>query len=189
MNDGVQVLMEGWSRRAYAYASTVGAISMLVWATSRTSARVLPYGGSSLLIGLGLLAGLKHPVRREVPPPGGRHRAIPPELVGPGRTHLQAGDQRPEPVLRVRRRSRGEPALCAALGVSRHPPPCVAHAPTDGERAGRGDRQGARHQPAARVVPSPVPREGRARPTSWRDLSSRHRPTVKRSPTCWCANP
>src|SRR2546422_59356 len=66
MNDGVQVLMEGWSRRDYAYASTVGAISMLVWATSRTSARVLPYGGSSLLIGLGLLAGLKHPVRRQI---------------------------------------------------------------------------------------------------------------------------
>src|SRR2546426_700994 len=32
MNDGVQVLMEGWSGRDYAYASTVGAISMLVWA-------------------------------------------------------------------------------------------------------------------------------------------------------------
>src|SRR5438128_7901580 len=66
MNDGVQVLMGGWSRRDYAYASTVGAISMLVCATSRTSARVLPYGGSSLLIGLGLLAGLKHPVRRQI---------------------------------------------------------------------------------------------------------------------------
>src|SRR2546428_12160962 len=66
MNDRGQVLMEGWSRRDYAYASTVGAISMLVWATSRTSARVLPYGGSSLLIGLGLLAGLKHPVRRQI---------------------------------------------------------------------------------------------------------------------------
>src|SRR5438132_13788561 len=58
--------MDGSKRRDYAFASTVGAISMLVWTASRTSARELPYGGSSLLIGLGLLVGLKHPVRRQI---------------------------------------------------------------------------------------------------------------------------
>src|SRR5438128_787677 len=98
MNDGVQVLMEGWSRRDYAYASTVGAISMLVWATSRTSARVLPYGGSSLLIGLGLLAGLKHPVRRQIYDhlrllPGDHFRSVARSLrlaVGTARYHLNS---------------------------------------------------------------------------------------------------
>src|SRR5207245_1627713 len=98
MNDGVQVLMGGWSRRDYAYASTVGAISMLVWATSRTSARVLPYGGSSLLIGLGLLAGLKHPVRRQIYDhlrllPGDHFRSVARSLrlaVGTARDHLNA---------------------------------------------------------------------------------------------------
>src|SRR2546428_7219792 len=98
MNDGVQVLMEGWSRRNYAYASTVGAISMLVWATSRTSARYLPYGGSSLLIGLGLLAGLKHPVRRQIYDhlrllPGDHFRSVARSLrlaVGTARYHLNA---------------------------------------------------------------------------------------------------
>src|SRR2546422_655458 len=58
--------MDGSKRRDYAFASTVGAISMLVWTASRASARDLPYGGSSLLIGLGLLVGLKHPVRRQI---------------------------------------------------------------------------------------------------------------------------
>src|SRR5438093_7323474 len=58
--------MDGSKRRDYAFASTVGAISLLVWTASRASARGLPYGGSSLLIGLGLLAGLKHPVRRQI---------------------------------------------------------------------------------------------------------------------------
>src|SRR6058998_4234883 len=98
MNDGVQVLMGGWSRRDYAYASTVGAISMLVWATSRTSARVLPYGGSSLLIGLGLLVGLKHPVRRQIYDhlrllPGDHFRSVARSLrlaVGTARYHLNA---------------------------------------------------------------------------------------------------
>src|SRR5256885_12067553 len=98
MNDGVQVLMEGWSRRDCAYASTVGAISMLVWATSRTSARVLPYGGSSLLIGLGLLAGLKHPVRRQIYDhlrllPGDHFRSVARSLrlaVGTARYHLNS---------------------------------------------------------------------------------------------------
>src|SRR5437870_10992281 len=96
MNDGVQVLMEGWSRRDYAYASTVGAISMLVWATSRTSARVLPYGGTSLLLGLGLLAGLDHPVRRQIYDhlrllPGNHFRSVVRSLrlaVGTARYHL-----------------------------------------------------------------------------------------------------
>jgi len=129
------------------------------------------------------------PVRREVPAAGGRHGPVPPERAGPGRAHLQTGDQRPEPVLRVRRGSRGQPAVCAALGVPRRPPPRAAHPPTHGERAGGRDRQGAGHQPAARFVPSPMPRKGRARPTSWPDLSSRDRPTVTRSPTSWCANP
>src|SRR3989442_15320301 len=98
MNDGVQVLMEGWSGRDYAYASTVGAISMLVWATSRTSARGLPYGGSSLLIGLGLLAGLKHPVRRQIYHhlpllPCDHFRPVPRSLrlaVGTARYHLDS---------------------------------------------------------------------------------------------------
>src|SRR2546427_529984 len=63
---GRGVFMDGSKRRDYAFASTVGAISMLVWTASRASARDLPYGGSSLLIGLGLLVGLKHPVRRQI---------------------------------------------------------------------------------------------------------------------------
>src|SRR3989442_1536841 len=62
---GRRVFMDGSQRRDYAFASTLGAISLLVWTASRASARGLPYGGSSLLIGLGLLAGLKHPVPRE----------------------------------------------------------------------------------------------------------------------------
>src|SRR2546428_833580 len=66
MDDGVRVFMEGRQKTDYALASTVGALSMLVWTASRTSARELPYGGSSLLIGLGLLVGLKHPVRRQI---------------------------------------------------------------------------------------------------------------------------
>ena len=98
MNDGVPVLMEGWRTRDYAYASTVGAISMLVWATSRTSGRDLPYGGSSLLIGLGLLAGLKHPVRRQIYDhlrllPGDHFRSVARSLrlaVGTARYHLNA---------------------------------------------------------------------------------------------------
>src|SRR5437867_1541247 len=57
--------MDGWRGREYALARALGAIGMLVWATSRTSGRDLPYGGS-FLIGLGLLAGLKHPVRRQI---------------------------------------------------------------------------------------------------------------------------
>jgi len=90
--------MEGWRTRDYAYASTVGAISMLVWATSRTSGRDLPYGGSSLLIGLGLLAGLKHPVRRQIYDhlrllPGDHFRSVARSLrlaVGTARYHLNA---------------------------------------------------------------------------------------------------
>src|SRR5438034_11539920 len=63
---GRRVFMDGSKRRDYAFASTLGAISLLVWTASRASARDLPYGGSSLLIGLGLLAGLKHPVRGQI---------------------------------------------------------------------------------------------------------------------------
>src|SRR2546427_574094 len=66
MDDGVRVFMEGRQKTDYALASTVGALSMLVWTASRASARELPYGGSSLLIGLGLLVGVKHPVRRQI---------------------------------------------------------------------------------------------------------------------------
>lgn len=98
MNDGVRVLMEGWNRRDYAYASTVGALSMLVWTASRTSGRDLPYEGSSLFIGLGLLAGLKHPVRRQIYDhlrllPGDHFRSVARSLrlaVGTARYHLNA---------------------------------------------------------------------------------------------------
>src|SRR2546429_2511942 len=48
---GRRVFMDGSKRRDYAFASTLGAISLLVWTASRASARDLPYGGSSLLIG------------------------------------------------------------------------------------------------------------------------------------------
>jgi len=98
MNDGVRVFMEGWNKRDYAYASTVGALSMLVWTASRTSGRDLPYGGSSFLIGLGLLAGLKHPVRRQIYDhlrllPGDHFRSVARSLrlaVGTARYHLNA---------------------------------------------------------------------------------------------------
>ena len=90
--------MDGSKRRDYAFASTVGAISMLVWTASRTSARDLPYGGSSLLIGLGLLVGLKHPVRRQIYDhlrllPGDHFRSVARSLrlaVGTARYHLNA---------------------------------------------------------------------------------------------------
>src|SRR5881409_3175616 len=95
---GRGVFMDGSKRRDYAFASTVGAISMLVWTASRTSARDLPYGGSSLLIGLGLLAGLKHPVRRQIYDhlrllPGDHFRSVARSLrlaVGTARYHLNA---------------------------------------------------------------------------------------------------
>ena len=90
--------MGGWKRPDYAFASTVGALSMLVWTASRTSARDIPYGGSSLLIGLGLLAGLKHPVRRQIYDhlrllPGDHFRSVARSLrlaVGTARYHLNA---------------------------------------------------------------------------------------------------
>jgi len=90
--------MDGSKRRDYAFASTVGAISMLVWTASRASARDLPYGGSSLLIGLGLLVGLKHPVRRQIYDhlrllPGDHFRSVARSLrlaVGTARYHLNA---------------------------------------------------------------------------------------------------
>jgi len=189
--------MDGSKRRDYAFASTVGAISMLVWTASRASARDLPYGGSSLLIGLGLLVGLKHPVRRqiydhlrllpgplpirrEVASPGRRHRAVPSERARPRRTPLQARDQRPQSVLRVRRRSRSESALRASLGVPRRPPSRPAHPETNGQRAARHDRQSLGNQPTARVVPSPMPREGRAGSASWRSVSRRQRAALTR---------
>src|SRR3989442_14204247 len=98
MNDRVRGSMEGLKRPDYAFASTVGAMSMLVWTTSRASARDLPYGGSSLLIGLGLLVGLKHPVRRQIYDhlrllPGDHFRSVARSLrlaVAPSRSHLTA---------------------------------------------------------------------------------------------------
>src|SRR5213594_573957 len=95
---GRGVFMDGSKRRDYAFASTVGAISMLVWTASRASARDLPYGGSSLLIGLGLLVGLKHPVRRQIYDhlrllPGDHFRSVARSLrlaVGTARYHLNA---------------------------------------------------------------------------------------------------
>ncbi len=98
MNDGVRVLMDAWRRRDYALASTVGAISLLVWTTSRTSARGLPYDEGSFLMGLGLLAGLKHPVRRQIYDhlrllPGDHFRSVARSLrlaVGTARYHLNA---------------------------------------------------------------------------------------------------
>src|SRR3989442_4450101 len=95
---GRRVFMDGSKRRDYAFASTLGAISLLVWTASRASARDLPYGGSSLLIGLGLLAGLKHPVRRQIYDhlrllPGDHFRSVARSLrlaVGTARYHLNA---------------------------------------------------------------------------------------------------
>src|SRR5207245_9950063 len=58
--------MDGSKRRDYAFPSTVGAISMLVWTASRAGARDLPYGGSSLLIGLGILVWVKNPVLQHI---------------------------------------------------------------------------------------------------------------------------
>src|SRR5437899_4991834 len=95
---GRGVFMDGRKRRDYAFASTVGAFSMLVWTASRASARDLPYGGSSLLIGLGLLVGLKHPVRRQIYDhlrllPGDHFRSVARSLrlaVGTARYHLNA---------------------------------------------------------------------------------------------------
>src|SRR6059036_3053830 len=95
---GRRVFMDGSKRRDYAFASTLGAISLLVWTASRASARDLPYGGSSLLIGLGLLAGLKHPVRRQIYDhlrllPGDHFRSVARSLrlaVGTSRYHLNA---------------------------------------------------------------------------------------------------
>jgi len=85
-------------RREYAFAGTVGAISMLVLATSRSPARDLPVGGTPLLIGLGLLVGLKHPVRRQIYDhlrllPGDHFRSVARSLrlaVGTARYHLNA---------------------------------------------------------------------------------------------------
>src|SRR5437867_6181965 len=95
---GRRVFMDGSKRRDYAFASTLGAISLLVWTASRASARGLPYGGSSLLIGLGLLAGLKHPVRRQIYDhlrllPGDHFRSVARSLrlaVGTARYHLNS---------------------------------------------------------------------------------------------------
>src|SRR5207247_4308554 len=90
--------MDGSKRRDYACARTLAAISLLVWTASRASPRDLPYGGSSLLIGLGLLAGLQHPVRRQICDhlrllPGDHFRSVARSLrlaVGTARYHLNA---------------------------------------------------------------------------------------------------
>src|SRR5256884_8628879 len=95
---GRRVFMDGSQRRDDAFASTLGAISLLVWTASGESTRDLPYGGSSLLIGLGLLAGLKHPVRRQIYDhlrllPGDHFRSVARSLrlaVGTARYHLNA---------------------------------------------------------------------------------------------------
>src|SRR5207245_4710352 len=97
MNDTYGFFMDGWRGREYALASALGAIGMLVWATFRTSGRDLPYGGS-FLIGMGLLAGLKHPVRRQIYDhlrllPGDHFRSVARSLrlaVGTARYHLNS---------------------------------------------------------------------------------------------------
>src|SRR2546426_12359809 len=95
---GRGVFMGGLGGREWGLAGGVGALSMLVWTASRTSARELPYGGSSLLIGLGLLVGLKHPVRRRIYDhlrllPGDHFRSVARSLrlaVGTARYHLNS---------------------------------------------------------------------------------------------------
>lgn len=90
--------MNELKRTEYAIAGTVGAISMLLWATSRTNARALPGAQTPLLIGLGLLAGLKHPVRKQIYDhlrllPGDHFRSVARSLrlaVGTARYHLNA---------------------------------------------------------------------------------------------------
>src|SRR3989441_1957951 len=118
------------------------------------------------------------PVRRQVPSPGRGHGAVPPERAGPRRSPLQTRDQRPQSLLRFRRRSRDEPALRSPLGVPRRPPSRPAHPETDGERPTRNDRQSLGNQPTARVVPSPLPGEGRASTASRRSLSRRERASL-----------
>ncbi len=82
--------------KRYALVGTVGALGILVLATSRTDARYLPSGSTSLLLGLGLLAGLDHPVRRQIYDhlrllPGNHFRSVVRSLrlaVGTARYHL-----------------------------------------------------------------------------------------------------
>src|SRR2546428_2515213 len=95
---GRGVFMDGSKRRDYAFASTVGAISIPAGTASGASAGDLPYGGSSLLIGLGILWGVKHPVRRQIYDhlrllPGDHFRSVARSLrlaVGTARYHLNA---------------------------------------------------------------------------------------------------
>ena len=89
--------MDGLNRKEYALAGTVGAIGMLLWATSRPQARGVP-GTGPLLLGLGLLVGLEHPVRRQIYDhlrllPGDHFRSVARSLrlaVGTARYHLNA---------------------------------------------------------------------------------------------------
>src|SRR2546426_5787857 len=120
------------------------------------------------------------PVRRQVPSPGRGHGALPPERAGPRRSPLQTRDQRPHSLLRFRRRSRDEPPLRSPLGVPRRPPSRPAHPETDGERATRYDRPSLGNQPTARVVPAPLPGEGRASTASRRSVSRRERAALTR---------
>src|SRR5438876_184486 len=125
MNDRHRFFVDGWRRREYALASALGAIGMLVWATSRTSGRDLPYGGS-FLIGLGLLAGLKHPVRRQIYDhlrllPGDHFRSVARSLrlaVRPGRA---AGDG--DPAMQVRRSRGNRFETCSLVGHRTLPNP------------------------------------------------------------------
>lgn len=90
--------MEGWSPQAYAFIGPLEAMDMLAQSVTRTAARYFPIGATSFMLGLALMAGLKHPVRRRIYDhlcrlPGDHFRSVARSLdiaVGTARYHLDA---------------------------------------------------------------------------------------------------
>jgi len=82
----------------YAIAGTVGSIGYLMWQMERVGLRYFPSQQTSLLLGFGLLVGLRHPVRRRIYDhlrllPGDHFRSVARSLhlaIGTARYHLTA---------------------------------------------------------------------------------------------------
>ena len=89
---------QGFSPKAYALSGSFGAMALLFSLTAKTSERTLSLPTTSLLIGLGLLLGLEHPIRRRIYDhlsrlPGDHLRSVARSLrlaVGTARYHVDA---------------------------------------------------------------------------------------------------
>lgn len=86
------------SPKAYALAGSIGALALLLNLTEKSSMRSASLQTTSVLIGLGLLLGLEHPIRRRIYDhlsrlPGDHLRSVARSLrlaVGTARYHIDA---------------------------------------------------------------------------------------------------